>query len=444
MAEKYHQIQNAVLAVTSIVSLVRQEAASRHGSFCFSDCAAILLCTFLVLFPKGGVKLGPVPLTWGYLLMGLTAVLAIPFGLLSGSVLRIPRLTLVALAAAAPFQAVLLYAFLANGVRDWGFAISDIVTFVFLPVIMLLLFKPWIDRLNWLALLTLLRWYILAAAVYGLLLFVLRITTGALIEIPYLTVNAGDYGVIESEKAINRGGSLLKLISTYNNGNVYGVSMIILLPLFDLVERRRWRKAVLRLALVLTLSRTVWIGLVLDQVFTLAAHLWADFRSVPLVRLKNSVKAALLLVPVCGLLVVGLRMMSQTLLFLLDPSFGGRAEQFQAFSTIRVLPPLPIADINEVVYASILKSFGLTGFVSFVALMASPLLIAGIDRNVAASPIRLASLKGMLLYAVIAWADGAINLIPVMAFYWFTMLILIYGDRILPVRNSRKDLCTPC
>ena len=53
---------------------------------------------------------------------------------------------------------------------------------------------------------------------------------GKFIEIPFLTVNAGDYGTLESTKHINRGG-YLKLISTYNNGNVYGVATLILLPL---------------------------------------------------------------------------------------------------------------------------------------------------------------------------------------------------------------------
>ena len=430
LAEKHRQIQAAVRTVYGTVSSVLSIAGFRRRTLTPGNCAAILLCTFLVLFPKGGVKVESIPLTWGYLLMGLAAAAAIPLGLLSGSLLRIPGSAFIAVTAALPFQGVLLYTFLANGVKDWGFAISDLVNFFFLPSAMLILFKPWVGRLNWPALLTVLRWYIFAAAVYGLVLFFVRITTGALIEIPYLTVNAADYGLIETEKAINRGGSLLKLISTYNNGNVYGVATIILLPLFDYLERRRWRRVVLRLALVLTLSRTVWIGLVLDQVFTLLTDLWSDFRSIPLVRLRKSLKAALLLIPVCGLLTLGLRMMSKTLLFLVDPSFGGRAEQFQAFSRIRILPPLPVADINEVVYASIFKSFGLIGLLSFIVVIISPLVIATVDRKVLISPLRSAALKGMMLYAVIAWADGAINLIPVMAFYWFAMMILVYGDRL--------------
>ena len=414
---------------------LRQSVALRLFGLQLCDWAALLLCTFLVLLPKGGIKVGSVPLTWGYLLLGLVAFIAFPLGLLSGSLLRIHRLALVEVLAIAPFQAVLLYAFLVHGVKDWGFAISDLVNFVFLPTAMLLLFKPWVAKLNWEALLSLLRRYIFVAAVYGLVLFFMRIVTGAIIEIPYLTINAADYGMIETQKAISRGGSLLKLISTYNNGNVYGIATIILLPLFDLLERKRWRKAILRLALTLTLSRTVWIGLVLDQVLTLFAHMWHDFRSMPIIRLRNSVRATLLLLPLCGLLALGLKMMSRTLLFLLDPSFGGRAEQFEAFSRIWILPPLPVADISEVVYASILKSFGLTGFLTLLLMMASPLLIASFDKGVFESPLRRAALKGMMLYAAVAWADGAINLIPVMAFYWFTMLILIYGRQITAVRS---------
>jgi hypothetical protein len=43
------------------------------------------------------------------------------------------------------------------------------------------------------------------------------------------------------------------------------------------------------------------------------------------------------------------------------------------------------------------------------------------------SPVRKAALKGLILYAIVATIDGATNLIPVMAFYWFAYMVFLFG-----------------
>ena len=69
---------------------------------------AALLTLFLVLFPKGGIKFGDVPLTWGYMLLGLTLpvlsivrLFAFPLRARWGAVL--------AMASLIPFQLVFFY-----------------------------------------------------------------------------------------------------------------------------------------------------------------------------------------------------------------------------------------------------------------------------------------------------------------------------------------------
>ena len=89
---------------------------------------------------------------------------------------------------------------------------------------------------------------VLFVSAYGIFLFFYKLGTGSFIEIPYLTVNAGDLGELEG-KSIDRGG-IFKLISTYNNGNVYGISILILLPLYAHLEKRLSRVLTVKASLV--------------------------------------------------------------------------------------------------------------------------------------------------------------------------------------------------
>ena len=182
---------------------------------------------------------------------------------------------MLACASLLPFLVLFLYSCKVNGLELPSYAISVFTNFCLLPgdvsahlpgVLPTIRFEQFV------------RWFrfcILATAAYGIFLFFLHPLTGNYLEIPYLTVNAADYGLIELTKHIARG-RFLKLISTYNNGNVYGAAILIVLPLYDLLEPARWKRNLLRLALVLTLSRTIWAGLVIEQMLSLAAQLPAE------------------------------------------------------------------------------------------------------------------------------------------------------------------------
>ena len=90
---------------------------------------------------------------------------------------------------------------------------------------------------------------------------------GRFVEIPFLTVNFHDVGTLETTKYIDRGG-IFKLISTYNNGNVYGVCLLMLLPFYNSVEPSKLKRMIVKLSLLLTLSRTVWFGLFFAEILT--------------------------------------------------------------------------------------------------------------------------------------------------------------------------------
>jgi hypothetical protein len=251
-------------------------------------------------------------------------------------------------------------------------------------------------------------------------------------------VNSADAGLLETTKSIDRGG-IFKLISTYNNGNVYGVATLILVPLYDRVETSKTLKLLLRLALLLTLSRTVWAGILLERLLSLAWLLLIWIRQFPNIKSKvfrrSATNVVLLGGIVAGIVVVtaysARTAANFTKNFLTDTSLGGRAGSGTALSAdalthFDLITMQPFDGFREMVFLSALTSWGLVGFLAMILSFLAPAVLALQDRNILKNPVRRAALKGMLLYFLVAWVDGAIAFIPVMAFYWLSAIILIY------------------
>lgn len=394
-----------------------------------------LLLTFLVLFPKGGVKVGDTPLTWGYLLLGATAL---PLGLvrLLSFRLKFPPRLILCIASIVPFQTLYIYSYLSNGVEDVGFAISIFVSFFVLPVVFLLIYPPFLPRIDGTRFEKYLRGCMLAAAIYGIFLFFWHPLTGHFIEIPLLTVNAGDYGLLETTKNIARG-EFFKLISTYNNGNLYGVATLILLPLFNLLEPKRWRRNVMKIALVLTLSRTVWAGLIIDQALSFLWLMVRNTATFPRLYLGGATKRIMVMLATMGLVLSALLFNSRSIAFLFDPTLGGRVGGPAASLNVTFLPDVPLEGFSEMLYNSALKEYGITGLLSILLIFLGPLLIFVMKSGIVRLPVRRAALKGLILYAIVSIIDGATNLIPVMAFYWFVYMVFLFG---LPGENSLTTL----
>ena len=385
-----------------------------------------LLVIFLVLFPKGGIKIGYIPITWGYLLVGLPLpVLALIR--LVGFPLRFRKAALLAAASVIPFNLLFFYSCRQNGIALVGDAVSNFVNFCVFPIAFLLVYPNFLPRIDGARLSRLLRFCMLAAALFGIVLFVVYPITGQLFEIPYLTVNADDYGLLESTKHITRG-PFLKLISTYNNGNVYGVATLILLPMYSVLEKKAWRRNTLKLALILTLSRTVWAGLIFEQLLSLARLGLQSARTFPKIFLGPTLRRGIILAGTAVAIVAGLTLTFGDLSFLFDENLGGRSEGLiKAFQHISFLPGTAIGAFSEIVYSSALLQYGIAGLLSIILIFTFPILLLIANPAVLRSPMRAAALKGLILYAILLGIDGAINLIPVMVFYWFAYMIFIEG-----------------
>ncbi len=384
------------------------------------------LVVFLVLFPKGGIKLAGIPFTWGYVAIGVTAPILLIVRLTQMS-LTLPMRLVAALAMLIPFQSLFIYSGVANGVTELQYSIGNVISFFFFPLVFLCVYPPFLSYIDGRRLSQYFRWCIFLAAVWGLLLFFVKPVLGHFIEIPYLTVNAADYGQLEATKHIARG-YYGKLISTYNNGNLYGVATLILLPLYQVLERSWWRKAVVLAALLLTLARSVWAGLVITEALPLAVLLLRQAETFPVVYLGKALKSVLALILTIGLVFVALLFNAGAgLNFLFDPTAGGRTSELLGFQSAGLVPERGLSGFYEVAYSAAAVNYGWLGFCAFSLIMVSPLLLLLVDPSALRSPTRRAALHGLVLYSIIAWVDGAIQLIPVMAFYWFTYMIFLFG-----------------
>jgi len=413
----------------------RAETGSAHGPpaavplpGALEKAVILFLVTFLLVFPKGGIKLAGVPLTWGYIGLGI-AFLWFPAALLLGRSLPVRPVRLLVPALLIPFQAVVWLGLMANGIADVGYAISLITTFFFIPWMLVLVLGIHLDRIDLEFLFRLVRFGVFTVAVYGIFLFFYRLQVGSFIEIPYLTVNAGDVGGLE-DKYIDRGG-IFKLISTYNNGNIYGVSILVLLPLYTWLERSTPRQLVVKLSLLLTLSRTVWIGLIL-----------CEFLQRMYVRRLSVRRVAVLLVSLLLVLVgllYALDLLGWNLRSLFDRRLGGRIGQLRALDEATLLPDTRFETILEIVYLSILHNFGIVGLAAFLVGVAAPVLL----HFAGALPFAETSYKrslaaGIGVYLIVAMSDGALLYIPVMVFFWFVASLLVSDNPTFARWDSRS------
>ncbi|NGX48625.1 MAG: hypothetical protein K940chlam5_00213 [Candidatus Anoxychlamydiales bacterium] len=377
----------------------------------------LILILFLVVFPKGGIKFKNIPITWGYLFLAIISV-----STLFRKKYTVRKDHIFSLIALVPFQVYSLLSMYINGIQSSGFFISFLVSFLFLPFIFFLVFSEYIENLDLEYFFKIFKRSILFISSYGIFLFFYRGVFGYLLEIPLLTVNWHEKGLLETIKCINHRGFFLKLISTYNNGNIYGICLLMVLPLYKYLEKSIVKKSIVKLSIILTLSRTVWIGYILADFFF-------NFFII-----KNKKKSLIkfLISSICFiviLLIFAKFYLHKPFSWYFDPTLGGRLVD-KSFE-VNFFSSLPFAHIEEMVYLSIFDTFGFLGLLLFIIGICFSLfnyLFKNI--NVVKSPIDLCIFFGLLTYLIISISDSATLYLPVMAFYWFLSSFLQTKKRI--------------
>jgi len=381
-----------------------------------------LICVFLIAFPKGGIKVGDTPITFGYILLMLYTFFSLIIIINENSNrnnVYVKRGRQHVLLCCLPFQiysSIILM--LSENTVSFGFVLSFVLSVILMPLIFLFFFNKYIDRNYFEGVFNpVFKNSIRFVSIFGIIVFFIKIRTGKEIEIPFLTVNIDDVGTLAGK--YNSRGTISKLISTYNNGNIYGISLIILLPLY--LEREKFLifKGLLILSLILTLSRTVWAGLLI-------------FMIVYFITKLNSVKGwivilgSLIFIVVAGPII--LNAMGVNLDFLFDKTLGGRAQSLNVLNDISMFGSLIYKGVSEIVYVSILDTFGFLGLLFFIIYLLSPVVIYLNTRRKDRNFNKSEAFWGLWLYWLLCLSDGAMLFIPVMAFYWF-LASYIFRDR---------------
>ncbi|OIV42460.1 hypothetical protein [Flavobacterium johnsoniae] len=366
---------------------------------------------FLIFLPKGGFKIAGIPITWGYLYLGFLFLLSILI-VINKKKFLVSTKHFLCYAATLPF--VLYFSFnLAFRGYDGSFGnlIAFYVSFGFLPLLFYIFLSPFLKKIDSIFVETLLSNAVFWISLYGIILFTFKQLTGNYIEIPYITVNADDLGTLEGK--YNMRGSLYKLISTYNNGNIFGVCILMLFPIFHKQNVSKIKLGIVILALLLTLSRTVWLGLLFyfviiykDRVFKL---------------IKIYAFLALILFVFATFLMNRYFQYGSLSGFILDSNLGGRINQIRQFTGVSFFGSQTFDFIEEIVYLSIFKQLGIIGLLLFCISFFSQIYIAVSTKN-----NNYPYLLGSLTYLFVCLSDGCMLYIPTLAFFYFinTMIFI--------------------
>lgn len=215
-----------------------------------------LLVLFTVWFPKAGIKIDEIPLTVGSVL--LVALLALEVVLfLGGKRIFFDRIGVLLVLGCTYFGIRTLV-----GLSETSEFVAYFAALALYPLCYLLIKNIVKSPDEYQSLLALMRNGFFFISIYGLLQLLLGVNA---VAIPGLTVNLSDYqsGADWYLQKHNGDSESLKLISTYQNGNLFGVNLLVVGIFVYETSQRRLRPWVLLSIVVLgalTLSRTVWVG----------------------------------------------------------------------------------------------------------------------------------------------------------------------------------------
>lgn len=383
----------------------------------------IAIFTLIVMFgfPKAGVYLGNIPLTFGYVLLGVLAFLE----LARAATVRKRRLRpiFIWLGVLLLALAVLEMAmFRIYGRKSLGSMVSVMVSTIGMPVIAMLGTHWMIRVLGIDGLLKALRWALVPILLFGLISFVAYNAGGKILGVPFVTTTGADISQVAARH--NLRGPVIKMFSTYNNGNILGINLLMWGPIaaFASVPCAIGFRSIC----VLTLSRSVWVGLFAFEFIGAIAE-----KSLTRIYRAMAGTIALLVIVIIASSCIGKDPVS----FLLDRDLGGRVTNLQ--NDLEVISRQRIGWDSESIYAAAWLAFGPVGLTLMVCIWMLPIVMGG------NSELQRVARLVLLVYMLIASVEGAFTLVPTQAVYWFVATIAMaspemIGNKEVRSRESRQ------
>ena len=366
----------------------------------------ILIATVFVnlVLPKAGFYVGSLPITLSYFLLGFSGLLSL-FAFYKWH-LRITYKLVFSALFLFLFFALALPSLLSSNLGLTSSLFVYTMSILIIPLVSLIVGSAFIQMLGMDRLSHIVKLGLIVITLVGILSFFLVniAKRPEYIGIPYLTYTGGDYLQLILHKNINRGG-IYKAVSTYNNGNLLGINVLMWLPLGMFFIQDSWLLSGIRVLLLATLSRTVWLGWAFAEVgaFITRRATWGRYVLIPII-VALSVAAIFTINFLTG----------QGINFLFDATLGNRAQQLQV--DVHILPSPDFTGIGEIVYASILRNLGVLGLLFFVWTWSFPVLVA--SRSKATRWIRLGCVLYFFFDAVRWSIYSNTNPIHILVFGW--------------------------
>lgn len=362
-----------------------------------------------IAIPKSGIAVAGVPLNGIYLLLSLSIPIFLVKFLVGGKTVGggydVYMLLLL------PFWMLFFTITLINGIAKPPAYVGYVMSLIMVP----LFFYLWSRNLSPEHLQYLLQVMVKCirfAIVFGLFLFLYKIASGQYFSIPMLTTTLGAEKTLEAR--MNDRGGIYKFFSTYNNGNIYAVCMIMLLPVYSVIEKSRKWVLLLMLTIMLTLSRTAWALLLAYCMFE-----YLVFNKAISVK-KLIVICASLCVVVPGIIAL-LGLMGKDISFLFDSGLGGRAGYLNYFFDARFVSDTPLYWSYEIPYVSVAEFVGLIGLLPFLMYFSNIALARSLFD--VTRPLSRGASIGCVMYWVATFSDAALILVP--TFIIYSLLVML-------------------
>lgn len=228
-----------------------------------------LLCItvfFNIWFPKAGIKLSGVPLTVGNIFFGLTFLFWIVTKIRQGKIRTVKINSIIIMGI---WYYILKYIIIFKNIGTIIPSITFIIPLIIYPIMFFIIIDSINKKEEIEKIIKIIIYGFFFLCLYSIIQYFIGIDK---CDIPGITVNLTDYKEMGSTWYLGKCNGLdvenSKIISTYQNGNLFGINILFMYPIIYYYFRKNEKLQTVSLILFiictfLTLSRTCWFGIVL-------------------------------------------------------------------------------------------------------------------------------------------------------------------------------------